>query len=449
MGTLWQLVGIWRSATRYGLIHPRRYWGAVAKVVVVLGVIRTVAEFGQGGVPQIVEYYNIYSGDGALGRYSFRVLRDGQELEFSGGITFGAAKELDRFLSAMGALKVVHLNSEGGRILEAQKMGNLIKQRGLSTYVSKQCLSACTIIFLNGRERLISAEARVGFHQPDFPGLKEQDRRTVIAAEVQRLRQLGVSEAFARKANQALPNSMWYPSVAELLAEKVATRLISSSELALSGFSQSEMSSERIQEVLLANPIYAALRKVNPDAYATIHDRFENGLRRGVSLVELRAEVFPIGLGVLQEVLPHSSQALLLEFGRFMITAATTLGRDNPTNCYAYFNPDRASASAILEIREKHKSISAAEDDLMSRILSSYSGKVRLPSEKDISTSLGKVQAALAARYGDKLSVLDEADLPPSKHSTYCSILAAMYEQVLKLPPADATAVLRHFFSSR
>jgi hypothetical protein len=85
----------------------------------------------------------------------------------------------------------------------------------------------------------------------------------------------------------------------------------------------------------------------------------------------------------------------------------------------------------------------------MARILDSYSGKVQLPNEQDVSASLAKVHAALAARYGDKLSVLDEADLPPSKHSTYCSILAALYEQVLKLPPPDATAVLRHFFSSR
>ena len=448
-GTVWQLVGIWRSAGRYGRVHPRKYWGAVAKVVVVLGVIRTVAEFGQGGVPQIVEYYNIYSGDGALGKYGFRVLRDGQELEFSGGITFGAAKELDRFLNAMGALKVVHLNSEGGRILEAQKMGDLIRRRGLSTYVSKQCLSACTIIFLNGRERLISADARIGFHQPDFPGLKEQDRQTVIAAEVQRLRHLGVSEAFARRANQALPSGMWYPSVTELLTEKVATRLVSSSELALSGFSQSEMSSERIQAVLLENPIYAALRKINPDAYAKVHEKFENGLRRGISLAELRAEVFPIGFAVVQEVLPHSSQALLLEFGKFMVTAATNLGRQNPSDCYAYFNPDRASASALLEIREKYKSVSAAEDDLMARILTSYSGKVRLPTEREVSASLEKVQAALKVRYGETLSVLDEADLPPSKHGTYCSILASLYEQVLRLPPSDATALLRHFFATK
>src|SRR5258708_32829027 len=112
--------------------------------------------------------YRIYEGDEEVGKYRFRVLRDGQEMEFTGGITFGTAKEFDRFIDALGGLKLVHLNSRGGRISEAQKMGEIIRRHSLSTYVSGDCLSACTIIFLNGRDRLINAKSRVGFHQPYF-----------------------------------------------------------------------------------------------------------------------------------------------------------------------------------------------------------------------------------------------------------------------------------------
>jgi hypothetical protein len=42
---LWQLVGLWRSATRYRDAHPTRYWGGVAKVAVILTVAGAVCQF--------------------------------------------------------------------------------------------------------------------------------------------------------------------------------------------------------------------------------------------------------------------------------------------------------------------------------------------------------------------------------------------------------------------
>jgi hypothetical protein len=156
-----------------------------------------------------------------------------------------------------------------------------------------------------------------------------------------------------------------------------------------------------------------------------------------------------MALTAFEEALPHTSQSLLLEFAKFLSNTATTLNRDNPSNCYFYFNSEKADAGMVLELRKTYKSISSAEDDLMARILDSYSGKVRLPSEKEISGTLEKLQAAMAARFGDDLSVFDGGDLPPSKHSTFCTILAAMYEHVLTLPPRDATALLRHLFSNK
>jgi ATP-dependent protease ClpP protease subunit len=234
VGTLlWQVVGTWRSADRYKVAHPQRYWGGIAQFVLVIAVLRTVGQFAASGIPQLAELYQIYAGDDRMGQHAFRVLRDGRELEFAGGITFGSAKEFARFLDAMGALEIVHLNSVGGRILEAQRIGALIKKRNLSTYVSRQCLSACTIMFLSGRERYMSSGARLGFHQPDFAGVTTEERRAMIAGEQVRLRGLGVSEEFARKANQAKPDDMWFPTSAELIAEGVVTRIVQSSDFAV------------------------------------------------------------------------------------------------------------------------------------------------------------------------------------------------------------------------
>jgi hypothetical protein len=224
---IWQAVGIWRSA-----IHYRRsgkdFWGGVAQMLTVAGVLLFPYHFASVGAPQLAGIYEIVSGDAHVGPHEFHVLANGQTLEFSGGITFGVTQELERFLNAMAGVRTVRLNSNGGRILEAQRMSDLISSRNLATFVARDCLSACTIVFLGGKERFMLPTARLGFHQPAFRGMTASDRRAAIAAEQQRLRQrFGLSAAFAARANSAPPSGMWYPDKDELMRERVVTRLVS------------------------------------------------------------------------------------------------------------------------------------------------------------------------------------------------------------------------------
>jgi hypothetical protein len=125
----------------------------------------------------------------------------------------------------MTNVKTVRLNSLGGRLLEAQKMSDLIKARRLSTLVERDCLSACTIVFLGGTDRAVMTNGRLGFHQPAFRGMTASDRRLAIANEERRLQAFGLSRDFAERANRAEPSSMWFPDKNELIREHVATRI--------------------------------------------------------------------------------------------------------------------------------------------------------------------------------------------------------------------------------
>jgi len=60
---VWQLVGVWRSATNYKIANPTKSWGGLAKFIMILALLRTVGDFTQHGIPQINEYYKIYAGD--------------------------------------------------------------------------------------------------------------------------------------------------------------------------------------------------------------------------------------------------------------------------------------------------------------------------------------------------------------------------------------------------
>jgi hypothetical protein len=106
-------------------------------------------------------------------------------------------------------------------------MSDLIRSRNLATVVAQDCLSACTIVFLGGKERFMLPTARLGFHQPAFRGMTAADRSAAIATEEQRLQdRFGLSKEFAERANSAVPSGMWYPDKDELVRERVVTRLI-------------------------------------------------------------------------------------------------------------------------------------------------------------------------------------------------------------------------------
>jgi hypothetical protein len=104
----WQVVGAWRSASNIPAETPRQYIGGLCKLALILCVLHALGTLAYNGIPQLRETYKIATGDPDVGEHTFRILRDGRELEFSGGISFRVADELKRFLDAMGSIKVIH-----------------------------------------------------------------------------------------------------------------------------------------------------------------------------------------------------------------------------------------------------------------------------------------------------------------------------------------------------
>lgn len=230
--TIWQLAGVWRAASAYSgtpRTSPKKVrapWGRMAKAMACIAILRLGGQFFTTAIPQIREYVEIHGEDEEIGTHSFEVLNGGQELELTGGITFGTAKEFECLLDALDGLRVVRLTSNGGRVSEARRIAEQINKRNLTTYVPSYCVSACTEIFLAGRQRLIASGARLGFHQAYFPGMSEDYRQQMIADGVRRLTSLGISWSFAQKARSTPPSKMWYPSVSKLLGEHIVTNVL-------------------------------------------------------------------------------------------------------------------------------------------------------------------------------------------------------------------------------
>lgn len=211
---VWQLIGIWRSASNYLSQGKSKTCGYLAKIAVVLGFVRTIFEFFFVGVPQLNQFALIALGHDPLGTYELRIV--GDELKIEGAIVFGLTDNVAKVLDANPAIQIVQLNSAGGRTGEARRLRDLIDSRGLTTSTTKSCLSACTVVFLAGKQRLIAKGAQLGFHQYAFHGVQDKDLRPQIEKDKADWLARGVAKAMVDRAFATPPNEMWLPTQKEL-----------------------------------------------------------------------------------------------------------------------------------------------------------------------------------------------------------------------------------------
>jgi hypothetical protein len=161
--------------------------------------------------------------DTDLPYYVFRALRQGTEIEFSGVIRYGTAQDLRQILGANSAAKMLHLNSPGGEVFEAREMVQIVRARGLTTTTDKFCMSACTLVFLAGRERYLAPGAQLGFHRPDAFDMSPAEIDAIERSDRDFMLSLGIPSAFVDKAFSTPSSAIWIPKDSELKSAGVIT----------------------------------------------------------------------------------------------------------------------------------------------------------------------------------------------------------------------------------
>jgi hypothetical protein len=230
---VWQTVGVWRCAVRYAAAHPPGHddqteeaelaplWSGLSRLVVVVGFASLIATFGTEWLPQLRELYKIaFYDDPDIPAYSIRISRDGAEAEITGGFKYGLTDAFAAATKNARHLRVVHLDSAGGRLGEAEKLFTLIRERGLSTYVSSRCFSACTLAFAGGRERILKRGATLGFHKAEFPGVSENEFDDL---QLKVFNAAGFDSRFIERALSTPHKDLWMPPPDVLLAAGVIT----------------------------------------------------------------------------------------------------------------------------------------------------------------------------------------------------------------------------------
>lgn len=120
------------------------------------------------------------------------------------------------------------INSPGGSLFEARRLGRYLRTNGLRVGVDGLCTSACVDVLAGGIERYVTSSAKLGIHQSKVPKhlSSHEGGQLSVAAAALYLREMGVDEVVALAAAAVPNNKMYWIPVSEALKTGLATKLV-------------------------------------------------------------------------------------------------------------------------------------------------------------------------------------------------------------------------------
>ncbi len=327
----WAVAGTWASASKHVSRGGRQGWASAAKVMICLGVLKTFVDFGNM-LPVLTEHARVASGAQLGPDTKLEVRADGRSILLSGGINDGSAQQLDRALDQAPTVSTVVLASQGGWLREGRLLADVIRRRGLNTYVEDYCASACTIAFLAGKERAADPRAKIGFHATRHVGTTG-DRPT--ANDTAHIRAIyldaGLPESFVTKALDTPSATMWHPSTDELLAAHVLTRRSMGGETA--ALSTQVRSKELLAAEFMKTDAFGALAQRSPQDFDRIVEAAWTKLQAGATDAEMTTAAREQFSAMLPRYLPLASDATLIAYQQLMQQELEVLRTKEPRLC--------------------------------------------------------------------------------------------------------------------
>lgn len=439
---VWQLVGTWRSAVAYSEARRREnrpvYWAGLAHVMLALGAFGNVSGILKNGVPQVYEASRMaFENDPTIPNYSIRLMRGGTEVEIVGGIKFGLTDDLIKILDASRQVKVVHLDSVGGRLGEGEKLFNLIRNRSLSTYVSSKCLSACTLAFAGGRERFLHRGAILGFHEGSFPGIEDADN--AIQREV--FGQAGFDKGFIDKAMSTPPTSIWKPTSDMLLSSKVVTSITDGNRFAYSGLG-SDLSKEDIaRKFATASPLFDAIKVRFPDQYKLMVDELYDDVQNGRTEQETIARVRTKTVPFIRRLLPLADDDVLVDYDRLLVDQYAELNKKSATSCYLY----ASGADPNINVFSLFPSVLKQRELMLEERVVRTAARRTVDDKAVVEALWNKVRDGMTVDgiTANDFEFFQSAKVESPQYARYCHLAIAMFREIGRLPAHETVMLMR------
>ena len=427
---VWQCVGVWRSAQAHTSRGGAGWAAVLAQVALCIGMLGNATTLVRDALPQVAFAAEMFLGDSSIEDPVITV-RDGT-LVYSGGIKNRSYVAVQQAIAANPQVRVLQLETQGGRIASAERLAALVRENDLTTYVPSHCASAGMIVFLAGERRVTNIGAKLGFHSGSSPIATDKGEQ-INGWLTSALQRRGVSEAFIRRARETPSDDMWYPTRSELAEEGIVTEFRLGEKLSTD--STDEPIRETVRRNLLKNPALVALAEMEPQRFeegiTELIERMVEGLNPVAATL---ASINPLLREKLVERLPYATGEVLDQFFDLNLVILDTFGENRPTAALAYWSGNGDFSTLVSEPDyPKDK-----EQKLVSDLLTQPPDSSPLDQER-AKVALLQVVSEIADDSAE-LSYMDEVTRDPAKS---LEIIRGFIRASQQLPPEDRHALYR------
>jgi hypothetical protein len=444
---IWQLTGLYRSADKHTSRGGATGWAVMAKLMVLIGIGRYCYDMNQTGVPFILESGKLIVGTSRLPPLSIRVMNQGTEVELLGGLEFGTSNTLAQVLVNNPSIKIIHLNSMGGRIAEAKKLALLVKKNKLITYSKTQCLSACPIVFLAGKKKLLGNSAKLGFHSASFGDVSGSEVEELNKSLLYQLKEANVPSWFVKKVSKISSEDVWNPSTDELIKAGVIDKVVDSGNYALSGVSDWDKTNTIDQE-LQKHEVYKSLNEFDIQGYKAVREKMVVAIKDGTPLNTLTTSVNRyLYVERLNHYMQLGGDEEVILYMESQIAQMEYLRTDYPAKCASYTYPEVFDSNIAYDIPSLLPSeVNEKETVAFNSLIKSLSPEnyiVDKDEQTKIITGVVEKMIAVDSSYGDVLSNPTKYHEEPEK---LCTVGIMLNKEINALPIEKAGSLLRSFY---
>ncbi len=209
---------------------------------------------------------------------------------------------------------------------------------------------------------------------------------------------------------------------------------------------QARYDASQVDESLSGNAAFAAIKKHDPQTYARIMSELREGLLNGQGQAELIERVRMQVTTLVQKHLPRASDDAATEYMRVLVLEMSELRRHGGDLCYRFLFPKAGETLSLT----RYVSANTRDADfaaLSQVVRSSTVSPQPVPQQAEVASRIQPVMAALTARYGRDLALLQQPEAPGVDRDKLCSINIDMYTVILQLPTADSGKLIRYLMS--